>query len=101
MSNVFHSLPQVQNHLSSLRGDQPHSGQRMRGSDGSRLFSASSSRSNTTDDLKISFKRVCIARTWGDYGRSCGRFTLGGSGNNHEFSGYIFFRLRRTGRSNR
>ena len=31
MSNVLHSLPQVQNHLSSLRGDQPQSGQLMRG----------------------------------------------------------------------
>ena len=29
MSRVFHSCPQVQNHLSSFRGDQPHSGQRM------------------------------------------------------------------------
>ena len=28
MSNVFHWLPHVHNHLSSLRGDQPHSGQR-------------------------------------------------------------------------
>jgi hypothetical protein len=28
VSNVFHSLPQVQNHLSSLRGDQPHNGHR-------------------------------------------------------------------------
>ena len=35
VSNVFHSLPQVQNHLSSLWGDQPHSGQRMREPDGS------------------------------------------------------------------
>jgi hypothetical protein len=31
VSNVFHSCPQSQNHLSSLRGDQPQSGQRMRG----------------------------------------------------------------------
>jgi len=31
VSKVFHSSPQVQNHLSSLRGDQPQSGQRMRG----------------------------------------------------------------------
>ena len=30
MSNVFHSCAQVQNHLSSLRGDQPHCGHRMR-----------------------------------------------------------------------
>jgi hypothetical protein len=34
VSNVFHSQPQVQDHLSSLRGDQPQSGQRMRGSEG-------------------------------------------------------------------
>jgi len=26
VSNVFHSLPHVQSHLSSLRGDQPQSG---------------------------------------------------------------------------
>jgi hypothetical protein len=31
VSKVFHSNPQVQNHLSSLRGDQPHRGQRMWG----------------------------------------------------------------------
>src|SRR5208337_1068206 len=46
---VFHSCPQVQSHRSSLRGDQPHRGQRMRGPDGSRLFSFSSSRSKTMD----------------------------------------------------
>jgi len=47
---VFHSLPQVQDQRPSLRGDQPHSGQRMRGPDGPRpLFSVS--RSTTTDDL--------------------------------------------------
>ena len=28
VSNVFHWCPQVQNHLSSLRGDQAQSGQR-------------------------------------------------------------------------
>ena len=41
VSNVFHSFPQLQDHRSSLRGDQPQSGQRMRGPDGSRLFSFS------------------------------------------------------------
>jgi hypothetical protein len=41
VSNVFHSFPQEQDHRSSLRGDQPQSGQRMRGSDGLWLFSSS------------------------------------------------------------
>jgi hypothetical protein len=58
VSNVFHSFPQLQDHRFSLRGDQPQSGQRMRGSDGFRLFSSSSSGSKTTDDLAASFKRV-------------------------------------------
>ena len=58
MSKVFHSFPQVQNHLSSLRGDQPHSGQRMRGPDGAWLFSSSSSRSRTTDDLEGSLTKI-------------------------------------------
>jgi hypothetical protein len=57
VSNVFHSCPQSQDHRSSLRGDQPQSGQRMRGSDGFRLFSSSSSRSNTTDDFESSFTK--------------------------------------------
>ena len=58
VSNVFHSCPQSQDHRSSLWGDQPQSGQRMRGSDGSRFFSLSSSRSKTTDDLATTFKGV-------------------------------------------
>src|ERR1700756_5377867 len=50
VSKVFHSFPHSQNHLSSLRGDHPHSGQRMRGgSDSPGFFSSSSSRSNTSD----------------------------------------------------
>ena len=49
VSNVFHSFPQLQDHRSSLRGDQPHSGQRMRGPDGSR--SCSRSRSGTMTGL--------------------------------------------------
>ena len=49
VSNVFHSCPQVHNHLSSLRGDQPHSGQRMRGVPGS--FSPSRSRSGAKTGL--------------------------------------------------
>ena len=49
MSNVFHSCPQVQNQRSSLRGVQPHSGQRMQGPDGSRPSCCSGSRSKTTD----------------------------------------------------
>ncbi len=59
VSNVFHSCPQVQNHRSSLRGDQPQSGHRIRGPDGSWLFS-SSSRSKTTEDLPTSLKTVEI-----------------------------------------
>jgi len=50
-SKVFHECPHVQNQRSSLRGDQPQSGHRMRGPDGRRLFSWSTSRSKTTDDL--------------------------------------------------
>jgi hypothetical protein len=61
VSNVFHSFPQEQDHRSSLRGDQLHSGHRIRGSEGSRLFSSSSSRSRTTDDLATSFKTVEIS----------------------------------------
>jgi len=38
---------------SSLRGDQPQSGQRMRGAEGSRLFSWSSSRSTATDSSSL------------------------------------------------
>ena len=57
MSNVFHSCPQVHDQRSSLRGDQPQSGQRMRGPDGSRLFSCSSSRSKTTEDWATSFEK--------------------------------------------
>jgi hypothetical protein len=34
VSNVFHSYPQVQDQRSSLLGDQPQSGQRMRGRTG-------------------------------------------------------------------
>jgi hypothetical protein len=45
-------LPQVQNHLSSLRGDQPQSGQRMRGgSDSLGFLSSSIWRSGTTTGL--------------------------------------------------
>jgi hypothetical protein len=49
---VFHSLPQVQNHVSSFRGDQPQSGQRMRGgSKAPGFFSSSSPRSGTRTGL--------------------------------------------------
>jgi len=51
LSNVFHSWPQVQDQRSSLRGDQPHCGHRMRGPDGLTLLSWSRSRSKTGDDL--------------------------------------------------
>src|ERR1035438_5874355 len=50
--------PQVQDQRSSSRGDQPQRGQRMRGPEGLSIFSSSSSRSKTTDDLATSFKRV-------------------------------------------
>jgi L-amino acid N-acyltransferase YncA len=46
---VFHSFPHSQNHLSSLRGDQAHSGQRIRGPDVSRSRSRSTSRSITVE----------------------------------------------------
>ena len=45
MSNVFHKWPQLQDQRSSLRGDQPQSGHRMRGPDGSRLLSRLGSQS--------------------------------------------------------
>jgi hypothetical protein len=62
VSNVFHCSPQVQNHLSSLRGDQPQSGQRMRGSDGPWLFSCSTPRSKTTDDWARSSESAHMPR---------------------------------------
>jgi hypothetical protein len=56
VSNVFQSLPHSQNHLSSLRGDQPHRGQRIRGgSDLPGFFSFSSSRSGTISGLSVTF----------------------------------------------
>ncbi len=58
VSNVFHSWPQLQDQRSSFWGDQPQSGHRMRGPDGSRLFSWSSSRSKTMDDLVESSARA-------------------------------------------
>ena len=58
VSNVFHSLPQVQNHLSPLPGDQPQSGLADARFGEPALFSFSTSRSKTTDDLAMSFKRV-------------------------------------------
>jgi hypothetical protein len=52
VSKVFHSFLQLQDHLSSLRGDQPQSGQRMRGgSDEPNLPPSSTSRSGTTTRL--------------------------------------------------
>ena len=63
VSNVFHSCPQSQDHRFSLRRVQSQSGQRMRGLEGSRLFSGSSSRSKTTDDLATSFKTVEVTPT--------------------------------------
>jgi hypothetical protein len=51
VSKVFHSCPQEQAQRSSLRGDQPQSGHRMRGPEGLSIFSSSGSRSITTDEL--------------------------------------------------
>ena len=58
VSKVFQRCPQSQAQRSSLRGDQPQSGHRMRGPEGSRLFSWSGSRSKTTDDLAASSERT-------------------------------------------
>jgi hypothetical protein len=58
VSNVFHCFPQVQNHLSSLRGDQPQSGQRMRGVPG--FFSSSSPRSGTMTGLSATGLMLAI-----------------------------------------
>src|SRR5579871_983070 len=52
VSNVFQSYPQVQNHLFYFLGDQPHSGQRMRWLDGSRVLS----RSRSSTRLALSSK---------------------------------------------
>jgi len=57
VSKVFHSLPQVQNHLSSLRGVQTQSGHRIREPEESWVLSCSTSRSKTTDDLATSFEK--------------------------------------------
>ena len=65
MSNVFHSCPQVQNHLSSLRGDQPHSGQRLRGgSDVPGFFSCSRSRCGTVTGLSATGLMLAIMTTF-------------------------------------
>src|ERR1700730_1081181 len=48
ISNVFHSNPQVQNHLTSWRGDQPQRRQRMRGGSEVVGFFSSSSSGTTT-----------------------------------------------------
>ena len=54
VSNVFQMCPQAQDQRSSLRGDQPQSGQRMRGgSETPGLFSSSSSRSGTMTGLSV------------------------------------------------
>jgi hypothetical protein len=56
---VFHSKPQVQNHLSSLRGDRPHRGQRMRGGSDATGFS---SRSGTMTGFSATQADVIINR---------------------------------------
>src|SRR5207249_270865 len=62
VSKVFHSCPQVQDQRSSLRGEQPQSGHRMRGPDGPRPSSWSGSRSKTTDDLVRSSERAHMSQ---------------------------------------
>ncbi len=51
MSNVFHEFPHEQDQWSSLRGDQPQSGQRMRGPEVSLLLSSAGSRSIVTVEV--------------------------------------------------
>jgi hypothetical protein len=58
VSKVFHRCPQEQAQKSPFRGDQPHSGHRMRGPDGLRLSSCPSSVSRTVVDLAEVDKRA-------------------------------------------
>jgi hypothetical protein len=51
VSNVFHRCPQLHDHRSSLRGDQPQSGHRIRGPDGSLPSPLSISGSKTTGEF--------------------------------------------------
>jgi hypothetical protein len=91
VSNVFHSYPQVQSHLSSLWGDQPHNGQRMRGgSDSPGFLSSSSSRSGTMTGLSAmgvmpsyyDLIRTALVEGRGEYGQEIAirgmRYVLGG-----------------------
>jgi hypothetical protein len=54
----------MQNQRSSLRGDQPQRGHRIRGPDGPKLFSWSASRSKTTEEFVRSSER---AHMFSDY----------------------------------
>ena len=63
VSNVFHSFPHVQNHLSSLRGNQPQSGQRMRGGSEVPGFSSSSS-SRSGVIVGVSVMRLMLLVQW-------------------------------------
>jgi hypothetical protein len=54
-NSSLESVPLVPAVKKTIGGDQPQSWHRMRGPDGSRLFSFSTSRSRTTDDLPASF----------------------------------------------
>jgi len=56
VSKVFHWHPQSQDQRSSLRGDQPQSGQRMRGPDSPEVFSSRVSGSMTVADLPLPAK---------------------------------------------
>jgi hypothetical protein len=63
VSNVFHWCPQLQAHWSSLPGDQPQSGQRIRGLEGSPLLSRAGSRSITVEGGRlVSHSRYYEAR---------------------------------------
>src|SRR5215813_14932765 len=60
VSKVFQIWPHEHAQRSSFRGDQPHSGHRMRGPDGSSVFSCSTSGSTTTDDCTRSSKAARV-----------------------------------------
>src|SRR5450756_279900 len=62
--------PQVHDHRSSLRGDQPQSGHRMRGPDGSRLFSSLTSRSKTLGDFAALSERAHMLRYYDAVGHT-------------------------------
>jgi hypothetical protein len=52
VSKVFQALPHLQDHWSSLRGDQPQSGHRMRGPEVSPLLSSAESMTGAVGHIK-------------------------------------------------